>query len=737
MSWFSELRNRNVFRVVAAYIVAAWLVIQVAETILPAFGFGDAAVRAAVIVLVIGLIPVTIFSWLFELTPDGLKREGAVDHSHPSAVRGVKRLDRAIIVILTLAVGFFAFDKFVLEPVRQSELELATAERVRSETLTESFGDNSIAVLPFVNMSDDADNEYFSDGMSEEILNLLARVKRLRVISQSSSFSFKGKQFTIPEVARQLNVTFVLEGSVRKFGQQVRITAQLIDARSDSHMWSETYDRTLEDVFAVQDEISAAIVGELKSRLGDDIGTAPKASGTSVAAAHDAYLRGRYLLGQRRPGTKAAAVAEFESAISLDPTFAQAQAQLAIALLVGGCGDVKDSECRDRARPHAEQAQALAPELAEVQVAMGWLSYYRLDPEGQRAHFQRALKLNPNYAEAYIWMANLGLFPSQQDAFAARETAARLDPLSPLVVYSYIGSLMIRGRLAEVEEQIDRYATIDSISAQLWRGNLHALGGNWSSLVLAYFQSATASPEGFTFSWAAKADAIWAFEAIGLPQEASRMANGVDTDVAITPEQAGTELAQARARAEENPESIEARWDLAQALADAGQFEEALPLLEECWHFVSQFNPNWGFAPGLNELTEGLVAALRNAGDEAEARRVLAQQQYRLRQYREAGIVQTTWGVSIDYFEGIMDYLAGDREKGLELMARGAMDGYYVKPPAVYQRAMYLEPGFAAILERQRNRQAREQRKLLAVVCNNNPYASVWQPASETCSKSR
>jgi len=290
MSRFSELRNRNVFRVAAAYIVAAWLIIQVVETIFPAFGFGDSAVRIVVIVLAIGIVPVAVFSWLFELTPEGLKLESAVDHTGPEAAHRVKRLDRIIIATLTLAVAFFAFDKFVLNPLRESEIEESTAERVRSETLAESFGKNSIAVLPFVNMSDDAGNEYFSDGLAEELLNLLARIPRLRVISQSSSFSLKGKGLTIPEVAGRLNVALVLEGSVRKSGDRVRVTAQLIDARSDTHIWSENYDRKLDDLFVIQDEVAAAIVTALREHLELDVGAAPRAPATANAEAHDAFL---------------------------------------------------------------------------------------------------------------------------------------------------------------------------------------------------------------------------------------------------------------------------------------------------------------------------------------------------------------------------------------------------------------------------------------------------------------
>ena len=230
MSLFTELKRRNVFRVGTAYIVVAWLVIQVVETIFPAFGFGDSAVRVVAILFAIGLVPAFVLSWIFEFTPEGLKREDEVDRSQAISSYASKKLDRAIIVILTLAVGYFAVDKFVLDPARDTEIEKRAAQRGRSETLTSSFGQNSIAVLPFVNMSDDASNEYFADGLSEELINLLVKLPTLKVAARTSSFSYKGKDTKIAQIGEELNVAHVLEGSVRKAGSRVRITAQLISS---------------------------------------------------------------------------------------------------------------------------------------------------------------------------------------------------------------------------------------------------------------------------------------------------------------------------------------------------------------------------------------------------------------------------------------------------------------------------------------------------------------------------
>jgi TolB-like protein len=238
MSFLAELKRRNVIRVLIAYLAAAWFLIQIADTVVPAYGLPDSVVGILITLLAIGLVPVVITSWVFEWTPAGLKRDADVAPGESIAPQTGNTLDRIIMLVLALAVGFFAFDKFVLDPGRDAEL----AEQVRADTRIESFGNRSIAVLPFVNMSSDPEQVYFSDGVAEEILNLLARMKELRVISRSSAFVHRG-EVNIQEVAKALNVSYVLEGSVRRSGDQVRVTAQLIDARTDSHVWSDTWDR--------------------------------------------------------------------------------------------------------------------------------------------------------------------------------------------------------------------------------------------------------------------------------------------------------------------------------------------------------------------------------------------------------------------------------------------------------------------------------------------------------------
>ena len=240
MSLFSELKRRNVFRVGIAYLIVAWLTLQVTDIVVPILELPDVFDRGVLLLLAIGFPFALIFAWAFEMTPEGVKKEKDVDRAVSITQHTGRKLDFIIIGVLTVAVAIFALDKFVW---------------------TESVAPKTIAVLPFVNMSDDSEQEYFSDGLSEELLNLLAQIPELRVTSRTSAFSFKGKDATIAEVGRTLDVEHVLEGSVRRSGDTIRITAQLINVSTDTHVWSDSWDRDFQDVFVIQDEIAEFEIG--------------------------------------------------------------------------------------------------------------------------------------------------------------------------------------------------------------------------------------------------------------------------------------------------------------------------------------------------------------------------------------------------------------------------------------------------------------------------------------------
>ena len=429
LSLYEELKRRNVLRVTAAYVVVSWLVIQVVETVFPAFGFGDAAVRIVTIILVIGLIPTFILSWAFEITPEGLKKEKDVDRSQSITAHTGKKLDRVIMVVMALAIGYFAIDKFVLSESREASIAEEARQEGRSETLVESYGDRSIAVLPFVNMSDDASNEYFSDGISEELLNLLAKIPELRVTSRSSAFSFKGEKINIPEVAKKLNVAYILEGSVRKAGNQVRITVQLIEARSDVHLWSETYDRTLDNIFAIQDEIALEVVEQLKVTL---LGAAPMVKETDPEA-FALYLQARHLGRQGTAEAFEQSIALYQRALTIDPEYPAVWIGLAeIYSKQASNGQRPMDEGIRLAREAVYKALVIDAEYAPTHGQLGLIAMdYDNDLAAAARHYERALALDPTNPDilggASMLARSLGRL---DDGVALLEYALVRDPVN-------------------------------------------------------------------------------------------------------------------------------------------------------------------------------------------------------------------------------------------------------------------------------------------------------------------
>src|SRR5215831_5965707 len=323
-SLFAELKRRNVIRVAIAYVAVSWLALQAGALIFQAMDLPNTLLRGLVVVLVVAFIPTLVFSWVYELTPEGLKRESEVDRDESITHLTGRKLDYLVIGVLGAIVALLLVDKFVLTPrlaARAAANAPAASQTVvvqpASEPATEQA---SIAVLPFIDMSQSKDQEYFSDGISEELLNLLAKIPQLHVAARTSSFAFKGKQVEIPEIARQLRVAHVLEGSIRKAGDQIRITAQLIHAADGYHVWSQTWDRKLDDIFKIQDEIAGDVVNELKVSL---LGEAPKAR-TTDPQAYALYLQAVQLGRQFTAESFTKSDALYRQVLAIDPGYAPA-----------------------------------------------------------------------------------------------------------------------------------------------------------------------------------------------------------------------------------------------------------------------------------------------------------------------------------------------------------------------------------------------------------------------------
>jgi TolB-like protein len=363
-SLFAELRRRNVMRAAIAYVAVSWLVMQAGTLIFQTLELPSVVSKALLALLAIGFIPTLAFSWIYELTPEGLKRESEIDRDESITHLTGRKLDYLVIGVMAAVIGLLLLDRFVLLPrqaarAAASGAPSAPASPAAAQPATEPApAQASIAVLPFVNMSDEKSNEFFSDGISEELLNLLAKIPQLQVIARTSSFAFKGKEIGITEVARQLHVAHVLEGSVRKSGNAVRITAQLINAATDTHLWSQTYDRKLDDIFAIQDEIAADVVKQLKVTL---LGAAPKAR-TTDPEAYALYLQAVQLGRQNTEETFKQSDEVFRKALAIDPRYAPAWADLSGNLVnETGQGLLPTKEGFAQAREAATKALAIDP----------------------------------------------------------------------------------------------------------------------------------------------------------------------------------------------------------------------------------------------------------------------------------------------------------------------------------------------------------------------------------------
>jgi TolB-like protein len=445
MNFIEELKRRNVFRVAAAYLVTAWVTLQLADIVLENIEAPAWILQVFMLALGLGFPLAMIFAWAFEMTPEGLKKEKDVDRSQSITHETGQKLNRTIIAVLALAVVLLLFDRFMPGP----EPGDTAPEQVAVQAVEEEKA-KSIAVLPFVNMSSDSEQEYFSDGISEEILNSLARVKELKVAGRTSSFAFKGQNQDLRQIGETLGVGHILEGSVRKSGAKVRITAQLIQVEDGFHLWSDTYDRELTDVFAIQDEIATAILEQLKAQLLDGEIPAVAATATTDSEVYDLYLLARQRIYERKRLSIESAVELLDDALVKDPNYAPAYAQRGIAALLlsdRNYGDMTIAEAGIQGRLYLDKALQIDPELAEAWAGIGL--YHSNKPgehkEGIEA-LEKALAINPNLIDALNW---LHVIVSESGdnlrGLAILEDMVERDPLYPpgfgnaINQYNYFG----------------------------------------------------------------------------------------------------------------------------------------------------------------------------------------------------------------------------------------------------------------------------------------------------------
>jgi TolB-like protein len=731
MSLFQELKRRNVFKVAVAYIVIGWVLLQVSDTLAPALLLPDWVHSTVAFLLILGFPIALVFAWAIELSPDGLRLESSQDADEDDKNPG--RMYFLFVAVLVIILGYFSYYKLFggkADSVESKSVQIqpASGDIAQTQPISPEF-DRSIVVLPFVNLSSDEEQEYFSDGISEDLLNLLAKIPDLRVISRTSAFFFKGKNTTIPEVSRELNVAYVLEGSVRKAGNQVRISAKLIEADSDAQLWSQTYDRELRNMFAVQDEISLAIVNALKSRLGLGIKEAPRAGSEVGSDAYDAYLRGRHLMKQRNRSSIEGAVIEFEKSIELNPDYALAHAELAIANLLlarvrGAYGQLTENEALVRAIPHAERAVALDPDLAEAQAAIGFVRRRQGRFDEAIEHYRRAIAINPSYSDAYTWLGLLYFrsLGEYLEAIKIRERAFRLDPLSRPAILNYLGQLIAQRRLDDVRMEIEKIRTIYPDIYLRYKGNLSFVNGGISDRAIGFLEAMKLG----RLTRSAQTSLSYTFMYMGLLDEALAVFNDPSPYLLSMVGRHDEAVSRAEARFAEDPTSIVEMGNLGHALAFAGDFERAEPILQNLWMKAGQRVTS----TGAFQVRHVLALIIASQEPESDLKEILTATHDHIERARQAGFIEIARG-----HEGYIEFLAGDKDKGLALLEDSVSNGRFLRNTKV-SNAVFNDPGFQRVLEIQEKRASQERAKFLELVCKDNPYAAVWQPSPGSCDRS-
>jgi len=437
MSFFDELKRRNVVRVGLAYGIAGWVLLQVADLVLENIAAPSWVIQALMLFVLLGFIASLVIAWAYEITPEGIKKEADVDRSQSISGHTGKKLDRIIIGFLVLAVAVLLLDRSMSPPDKASgpssedaAPQLSQAGDDKTPSMEDAPpGDPSIAVLPFTDMSPDQDQGYFSDGISEELLNVLVKVQGLKVASRTSSFIYKGSKQNLAEIAGELKVDHILEGSVRKADNRVRITAQLIDATTDRHIWSETFDRELVDIFAIQDEIANAIVNALSTELGilQDTPAISVATATKNLDAYELYLRARGLFLAREHLEES--ISLFEQAVEIDPDFARAWEGLAAVYSVVESWGFTGRDWDSLGTQAAERALELDPGLSMPWAVIGQIGTSNGDSITAMANLDRAISLDPGNATFYLWRgiqySELGF---QNESIADFEQCLEIDP---------------------------------------------------------------------------------------------------------------------------------------------------------------------------------------------------------------------------------------------------------------------------------------------------------------------
>jgi len=508
-NFFAELKRRNVYKVAVAYIVAGWALSQGIAQVFPVFDIPNWIIRLIVLLIILGLPIALVLAWMFEITPQGIKRTEIAD-AMPATARKKHVWIYVVVIGAAISIGLFFLGRY------------SAGNKAASPA---GISNKSIAVLPFDNLSRDPDNAYFAEGVQDEILTRLAKVADLKVISRTSTQHFKSTPDNLPQIAKQLGVAHILEGSVQKSGEQVRVNVQLINALTDAHLWGDTYDRKLTDIFAVESEIAKTIAETLQARLTGSEKTLITKTPTVNPEAYELYLKGRFFWNKRTGADLLKSIDYFKQAVEKDQKYALAYAGLADAyVLLPPYGAASPSESFPQAEAAARKALELDDTLAEAHTSLGQvLLFYDLDFAGSTMEFERALSLDPNYATAHHWYGGGGplLALGQFDrAIKEGKRAVELDPLS-LINNADLGWLYFNARrYNEAEAQARKTLEMDShfYLAHYYLGEVLQLKGQLTEAIAEYKKAAELDDDPFVLGLLAQA-----YAKLGQRDEALKM----------------------------------------------------------------------------------------------------------------------------------------------------------------------------------------------------------------------
>jgi len=491
-NFFAELKRRNVYKVGIAYIVAGWALSQGIAQVFPVFDIPNWIIRLIVLLIILGLPIALVLSWMFEITPEGIKRTGAADAVGQHS-RGHTWI-YIVIVAAAFSIGLFFLGRYSAGN-KESGLPPAAAG---------SLPEKSIAVLPFDNLSRDPDNAYFCEGVQDEILTRLAKVADLKVISRTSTQHFKSTPDNLPQIAKQLGVAHILEGSVQKASDQVRVNVQLINAVTDAHLWADTYDRKLTDIFAVESEIAKTIAETLQARLSGSEKSSIVKTPTVNPEAYELYLKGRFFSEKRTGADLHKSIGYYDQAIAKDPNYALAYVGLADShLLLSAYGAVSPKESYPPAKVALKKALDLDDSLAQAHASSGLLATLELDLHRAISELERAIQLNPNYATAHHWLAlpltSIGQFDR---GLAEGKRAIELDPLSLICNADLSWVYFNARRYDEAEAQARKTLEMDSrfYVAHYYLGEAFQFKGKLTDAIAEYQKSAELNHDPFSLA---------------------------------------------------------------------------------------------------------------------------------------------------------------------------------------------------------------------------------------------